>query len=95
MKRDDKILQERLARVAEFQRAGGKLGAVSTALAQFLLGVGRTRIHQLVKTGVLESFGTGGFRLVKLKSVMKYARQCARWAALIRRRRASPDKSVQ
>ena len=60
MKRDDKILQERLARIAEFQRAGGKLGAVSTALAQFLLGVGRTRIHQLVKAGVLESFGTGG-----------------------------------
>jgi hypothetical protein len=95
MKRDDKILQERLARVAEFQRAGGKLGAVSTSLAQFLLGVGRTRIHELVKAGVLESFGTGGFRLVKLESVLKYARRCARRVALIRRRRASPDKSVQ
>ena len=58
MKHDDKILFERLARIAEFQRGGGKLGAVSPALTQFLLGVGRTRIHELVKTGVLESFGT-------------------------------------
>jgi hypothetical protein len=90
MKHDHKILSERLARIAEFQSDGGKLGAVSPALAQFLLGVGRTRIHELVKTGVLESFGTGGFRLVKLKSVMTYARRCARRVALIRRRRCLP-----
>ncbi len=69
MKHDKKVLAERLARIASFQQRGGKMGSVSPALAQWLLGVCRQRIQQLLSSGRLDSFGEGGFRLVPLRNV--------------------------
>jgi len=74
MKHDQKILHERLARIASFQQRGGKMGSVSPALAQWLLGVCRQRIEQLLSSGRLDSFGEGGFRLVLLRSVLEFAK---------------------
>lgn len=95
MKHQDKVLVERLARITEFQRGSGKLGAVSPALAQYFLNVGRTRIHELVTSGTLEWFGTGGFRMVKLASVITYARRCAARRPVRVRRTPHPEQSVQ
>jgi hypothetical protein len=95
MKHDQKILHERLARIASFQQRGGKMGSVSPALAQWLLGVCRQRIEQLLSSGRLDSFGEGGFRLVPLRSVLEFAkasrkRKCKK--VLLRRASKVPGK---
>jgi predicted RNA-binding protein Jag len=38
----------------------------------------------------LETVGVGGLRLVRLESLLKYARRCARRVARIRRRHVLP-----
>jgi hypothetical protein len=84
------ILKERLARIDDLRKRSGKLGTVSPALAQFLLGVSRMQMRRLFESQALETVGVGGLRLVRLESLLKYARRCARRVARIRRRHVLP-----
>ena len=74
MKHDKKLLAERLARIASFQQRGGKMGSVSPALAQWLLGFAASGFSSSLSSGRLDSFGEGGFRLVPLRSVLEFAK---------------------
>jgi hypothetical protein len=72
------ILSERLARIDDLRKRSGKLGTVSPALAQFLLGVTRMQMRRLFASQALETVGVGGLRLVPVEGLLKYARRCAR-----------------
>jgi hypothetical protein len=70
----DDILNQRLCRVRELSRLGGRLGAVSPALAAFLLGLSKSRTRDLIESGELPEHGYAGFRLVTLNDVLEFAR---------------------
>ena len=70
----DDILNERLLRIDELTRLGGRLGAVSPSMVEVLLGVSRQRVWTLMREGYLRHSGWNGFVLVCLKDVVQFAR---------------------
>ena len=83
--------RERMKRIGELQVR--KVGAVSPALAEFLLGVCRQRVQTLLQIGRLESFPAGGARLIPLKSIIDFAKSSRRRHPSLLRR-SLKDSSV-
>ena len=72
------INKVRFQRINDLRKLGGRMGFVNRSLAQFLLGVCRQRIDQLISQGRLESCGINGSRLLYLRSVVEFAKASRR-----------------
>jgi hypothetical protein len=70
----NEILKQRLRRIDDLQKLGAGSGLVSPALAQFLLGVSRSRMRNMIADGRLRLFGKWGFVFVSISELLEYAK---------------------
>lgn len=70
----NEILKQRLRRIEDLQKLGAGSGLVSPALAQFLLGVSRSRVRNMIADGRLHLVRNWGFVFVSLSELLDYAK---------------------
>jgi len=79
------LLELRLERIGSLSRLGGKLGTASPAQVAFLLAVSKSRVRALLKDEKLPLVGSGGWRLIPLGAVLRYAKSAGKRVAKMRR----------